>query len=96
MSKKKIEANVYRHASELLKEKGFVSPVELLVKMGRLTTENVEDWRFKRIAYLERVISGNLGKLNHILRCLQKFASEQNLKPSLTVYKNCLQIMGKI
>lgn len=37
MSKKKIKANVYCHASELLKEKGFVIPIGLLVKMNRLT-----------------------------------------------------------
>jgi hypothetical protein len=36
--------------------------------MGRLKSKEVEDWRFKRIPYLERVIAGNLGRLNHILR----------------------------
>ncbi|MEC5425457.1 hypothetical protein QGM71_18410 [Virgibacillus sp. C22-A2] len=88
MSKKKIEQRVRRHASELVQEKGYVSPVDLLVKMERLTPKQVEDWRFKRISYLERVAVGNLSKLNHSLKFLRDFAKEQNLKPSSTTYKS--------
>lgn len=88
MSKIRLEESVYRNAIVLLEEKGFVSPIELLVKMDRLKSQEVEDWRFKRIPYLERVITGDLGKLNHILLTLMKFAEERNLKPSITVYKS--------
>ncbi|MFD1037794.1 hypothetical protein ACFQ3N_05140 [Virgibacillus byunsanensis] len=88
MSKKKVEQKVRQHATELMKEKGYISPVDLLVKMERLTPKQVKDWRFKKIPYLERVAVGNLGKLNHALNMLKKFAKEQNLKPSLTVYKS--------
>lgn len=88
MSRKKIEQSVRRHATELIKEKGYISPVDLLVKMERLTPKQVEDWRMKRIPYLERVTAGNLGKLNHTLKALKNFAKEQNLKPSITVYKS--------
>ena len=88
MSKKRIEESVYRNAAVLLEQKGYISPVELLVMMGRLKSNEVEDWRFKRIPYLERVIAGNLGKINHILQTLKMFAEEQNLKPSITVYKS--------
>lgn len=88
MSKKKIDHSVRQKAAELMEEKGYISPVELLVKMDRLTSKQVKDWRFKRIPYLERVTLGGLGKLNHILNSLKKFAEEQNLKPSMTVYKS--------
>lgn len=88
MSKQKIEKNVRRYASELMKEKGFVSPLDLLVKMDRISQKQVKDWRFKKIPYIERVTVGNLSKLNHILKSLRKFAKEQNLKPSITVYKS--------
>ncbi|SHN30049.1 hypothetical protein [Gracilibacillus kekensis] len=88
MSKKKIEQSVYRDAPVLLKEKGYISPVDLLVKMDRLTEKQVKDWRMKKISYLERVASGNLGKMNHLLKLLQRFAKEQNLKSSITVYKS--------
>ncbi len=68
MSKVKVEKQVRRHATELVKEKGYVSPVDLLVRTDRLTPKQVEDWRFKKIPYLERVTVGNLSKLNHILK----------------------------
>ena len=88
MSKMKVEKQVRKHATELVKEKGYVSPVDLLVRTDRLTSKQIEDWRFKKIPYLERVTVGNLSKLNHILKTLKKFAGEQNLKPSKTVYKS--------
>ncbi|WP_106498013.1 hypothetical protein [Lentibacillus sp. Marseille-P4043] len=88
MSKKNIEQRIRRHSIELIKEKGYISPVDLLLKMDRLTPKQVEDWRFKRISYLERVTVGNLANLNHALKTLKKFAEEQNLKPSITVYKS--------
>lgn len=88
MSKKKNEQRVSQHATELLYEKGYISPVDLFVKMEILTPKQVEDWRFKRIHYLERVTFGNLGKLNHTLNVLKSFAKEKNLKPSVTVYKS--------
>ena len=88
MSEKRIEEIVYRNAIVLFEEKGYVSPVELLVKMDCLKSKEVEDWRFKRIPYLERVIACNLRKVNLILQTLKKFAGEQNLKPSITVYKS--------
>lgn len=88
MSKKKVEQRVRQFVTELLYEKGYISPVDLFVKMETLTPKQVEDWRFKRIQYLERVTVGNLGKLNHTLNVLKDFAKEQNLKPSVTVYKS--------
>ncbi|AIF42234.1 hypothetical protein [Virgibacillus sp. SK37] len=88
MSNKKNEQRVRRFAAELIQEKGYVSPVDLFVKMETLTPKQVEEWRFKRIPYLERVTNGNLSKLNFILKSLRAFAKEQNLKPSITVYKS--------
>ena len=88
MSRKKIDADVRKYATELMQEKGYISPVDLLITMDRITIRQVEDWRFKRITYLERVIIGNLTKLNYILEVLRKFAQEQKLQPSVTVYKS--------
>ncbi|WP_051359577.1 hypothetical protein [Paucisalibacillus globulus] len=88
MSKQKIEQQVNRYAIELIKEKGYVSPIELLIKMERLTLKQVEDWRFRKIPYLERVTNGNLSKLNYTLQVLKRFAAEMKLKPSITSYKS--------
>src|SRR5699024_1342896 len=88
MSKMKVEKQVRKHATELVKEKGYVSPVDLLVRTDRLTSKQIEDWRFKKIPYLERVTVGNLSKLNHILKALKTFAGDQHLQPSKSVYKS--------
>jgi len=81
-----LRKRVWECAGQLIAEKGYVSPVDLLVKMERLTPKQVEDWRFRRIPYLERVAVGNLAKMNTILLALREFARSTELKPSLTAY----------
>jgi hypothetical protein len=72
---------------EDLREKGFVAPVELFIRMNLLSRESAEDWRRGQIPYLERVIRCNLSKASRILRILRMHAHDLDLKPSLTVYK---------
>ncbi|SES09880.1 hypothetical protein SAMN04487944_11812 [Gracilibacillus ureilyticus] len=88
MNKKKLEQSVYKHAPTLISEQGYISPVELFVKMGRLRHKQVKDWRFRQIPYLESVIVGQFTKQTYILEMLKKFATEHNLKPSITIYKS--------
>lgn len=86
MNRYDLQKRVRVCAGELVAEKGYVSPVDLLVKMERLTPRQVEDWRLRRIPYLERVATGNLSKMNTILLALHKFARSTGLKPSQTAY----------
>jgi hypothetical protein len=72
---------------DLLRERGFVAPVELFVRMELLPPESVEDWRRGRIPYLEKVIRYNLSKASRILRILRMHAHDLNLKPVHTIYK---------
>jgi hypothetical protein len=72
---------------DLLREKGFVAPMELFIRMNLLSPESAEDWRRGQIFYLERVIRCNLSKASRILRILRMHAHDLDLKPSLTVYK---------
>lgn len=88
MNRHKLRKKVWECAGQLIAEKGYVSPVDLFVKMERLTPQQVEDWRFRRIPYLERVAIGNLSKMNMVLLALREFAGSAKLKPSLTVYKS--------
>jgi hypothetical protein len=80
-------ARIVKAVEGLLREKGFVAPLELFIRMDLLSPESVENWRRGRIAYLERVIRCNLGKASRILRILRMHAHDLDLKPSLTVYK---------
>jgi hypothetical protein len=80
-------ARIVRVVEDLLREKGFVAPVELFIRMDLLSTESAENWRRGRISYLERVIQCNLSKASRILRILRMHAHDLDLKPSATVYK---------
>ncbi len=80
-------APIMKAVEGLLREKGFVAPLELFIRMDLLSPESVENWRRGRIPYLERVIRCNLGKASRILRILRMHAHDLDLKPSLTVYK---------
>ena len=70
----------------ILKTNTVVSPVEVLLRLQRITKKQHEDWRFGRIPYLESVCAGNLSKLSAILRILDLHARALGLKPSQTVY----------
>lgn len=86
MSKSDMRKKIWSCAGQLVNEKGYVSPLDLLVSMERITQKQVEDWRFKRIPYLERVAVGNLSKMKFILEELRAFGKSAKLKPSQTVY----------
>ena len=75
------------HAVANLLQRGkVVMPVDVLVSMGLLTREHLEDWRHGRVPYLERVINCNLTRLGRLLRLLRFHAHDLNLKPSRTAY----------
>jgi len=80
-------AAIVRVVEDLLREKGFVAPMELFMRMDLLSPESAENWRRGRIPYLEKVIRCNLSKASRILRILRMHAHELDLKPSPTVYK---------
>ncbi|MEK4305812.1 hypothetical protein [Oceanobacillus sp. FSL K6-0251] len=54
MNRQQLEKNIYKYASELLTEKGYVSPIDVLMKMEKLSKKQAEGWHFKRIPYLEK------------------------------------------
>ncbi len=73
--------------SEVLNKQGYVSMVDVLQHMGKLTKTDYENWRYKRIPYLEKAISTNLGKISLILKTYAKTCTnDYGLKPSTTGY----------
>lgn len=77
---------IVKATEDLLRERGFVAPVELFVRMGLLSADSVEDWRRGRIPYLERVVRCNLSKASRILRILRLHAHALDLKERPSVY----------
>jgi len=44
-------------SSELFRGKGYISFVDLLIRMGKLSQQDYEAWRNRKVPYLERVIT---------------------------------------
>jgi hypothetical protein len=86
MSQDDLKRKVRDVAEVLLDQKGYISPVDLLIKMGRLSAKDYEDWRRGRIPYLEKACVGSLGKLSTIMMELKLFGKEKELKQSWTAY----------
>jgi hypothetical protein len=97
VNRAELVSNMNQVSSELLRQKGYISFVDVLIQMGKLTKEDYESWRMRRIPFLERAIRLNLGQLSHLLRTLRQNAVKGNLKPSKTVYmswgKGCKQLL---
>ena len=85
--KSEMLSRVREAMAVVLRRNGYVSVVDVLVEMKRLTPTHLEDWRFGRIPYLERVVQGSLGKLSLIGREIRSAAREQGLTPSFTAYR---------
>jgi hypothetical protein len=77
---------VARSAAELLAEKGYVAPVDVLVRMGWITPARVQEWVQGRVPCLERVVQANLGKISDAMRLLRRWAVDNGLQPSETAY----------
>jgi len=73
-------------SSEVLRDKGYISFIDILIRMGKLTKDDYEAWRFRRVPYLERAVTVNLSRLNFMLRTLHQNAKKGGLRPSKTVY----------
>jgi len=78
---------IVRAVEPILARGKVVAPVDVLIGMGVLDKRRLEDWRFGRVPYLERVITCNLSKLSRLLRILRFHAHDLNLVPSITVYR---------
>lgn len=70
----------------ILASSTVVTPVDVLIRMNVLQAKALEDWRFGRISYLERVIQGNLSKFRRFLRILGFYCHDLNLRASHTAY----------
>lgn len=87
-NRKKLETKLSTVTSELLREKGHISFVDVFIKLGYLDQKNYENWRMKHIPDLENVITAKLGTINFIMRTVRHNSINGKLKPSWTGYKS--------
>ena len=86
MNRRELIKKMNEISSEVLREKGYISFIDILIRMGKLTKDDYEAWRFRRVPYLERAVRLNLSMLNFMLRTLHQNAKKGGLRPSKTVY----------
>jgi len=66
MNNIELEKKIKNIIAELSDKKGFVSSVEVLMKLDYLSKSDYEQWRHGRVAYLEKVCKTNLSKLKTV------------------------------
>lgn len=86
MAGTRLEDRVERAAEAALAERSYVSPVDVLLRLGWLAPPNLDRWRQGRVECLERVVQASLGKQTRAMRTLRAWAGRRGLKPSEAGY----------
>ncbi|MBI3206387.1 MAG: hypothetical protein HYZ29_32925 [Myxococcales bacterium] len=77
---------IERAVAAILVDGKVVAPVDVLVRMDILAPKDLENWRFGRVPYLERIVQGSLSRLSRLLRILGFHCHDLKLVPSQTAY----------
>jgi hypothetical protein len=67
LNRQNLERALSTITAELLKEKGYICFVDILMKLGSLSQSDYENWRLRRVPYLERVLTLNLSSINFMI-----------------------------
>lgn len=86
MNRQQLQAKVKQLVHGMIHEKQEASPLELLLRMGKISPQLVQEWRAGKVPYLERVIHGNLSQLSYIMSIYRKTAKEMGLQESYRSY----------
>lgn len=70
----------------LLRDKGYIAPVDVFLGLGALTQPDYLRWRHRQVLILERVIQLNLTRITFLMQALRRQSLQGGLRPSLTVY----------
>lgn|SRR5690554_708022 len=88
MNKKDTARKLSIVTTELLEKHGYISFDDVFIKLGYLDPKDYENWRRKRVPYLEKVIKINHSEINFIMKYVQKTSRLGNLKESWTDYRS--------
>lgn len=79
----KVHSSMYHQC----RDRGYATPVDVMMDVGVLPKKKYEDWRFGRVPNLESVCTVNLHKLSFIMHQMRVYARKTGLQPSVTCYK---------
>lgn len=86
MENSRLEERVIRAAEAALAEQSYVSPVDVLLRLGWLAPTHLDLWRQGRIESLEQMVQAGLGKQSTAMRTLRTWATQRGLSSSETAY----------
>jgi len=88
VNNKELTKKVSVYAKELIEEQGYISSIDILLKLGYLSKEDLKRWRFGEVEYLEKVCQVNLRKLSTVNKTIRQLSVKWNLKNSWTGYNS--------
>ena len=88
MNRKELYKKLMLVTGNLLKEKGYICFVDVFMKLNYLDPTDYDNWRRKRIPYLEKAIKINLNKINFIMKSIKQNSLNGKLIQSWTSYKS--------
>ena len=77
---------VTKAAQAALAARHFVSPIDMLVRIGWLDAQALERWRRGQIDCLERVVRTNLQRISEAMKLFRSWATGRGLFASPTDY----------
>ncbi|MCX6354115.1 MAG: hypothetical protein NTZ78_04320 [Candidatus Aureabacteria bacterium] len=86
MNRQELQTKLCIVTSEILREKGYISVVDVFMKLGYLDRKDYEVWRSRRVPCLEDVIRVSPTRINFIMRILRRNSVNGRLKLSWTAY----------
>ncbi len=87
MDDKELIGAVHSAVYHQCQRRGYATPVDVLIDIGVLSQKKYEDWRYRRVSYLESACTVNLRKLSWIMHQIRSYAIHAGLKPSFCYYK---------
>jgi hypothetical protein len=81
-----VRERTIKVAEEALADRGYVSPIDILVGLGMVYSGHVDPWRRGTIDYLLRNLQGTPEKVRKALSVLREWALAKGLQPSETAY----------
>ena len=86
MNRARMEQRVIQAAEKAVSDHQYVSAVDVLLGMGSLHPNDLQDWKKGKIHFLEKAVQGSLNKISYAMKCFRRWACKKGLKPSRTEY----------
>ncbi len=88
VNRRELEKKLIPITSKLLREKRYISLIDVFVGLGYLSENDIGNWRMKRVPYLEKCIKVNLHKASFIVKTVRSNCINGKLQERYTAYKS--------